>query len=134
MNLYIYALLDPNTGEVRYIGKSSDPQRRLKSHIQECTNHSRRTNNQRKREWIGSLLANKQKPIVVVLQELSESDDWAFIEFCWGWYYRLRGAILVNNGWDTPITPEQRALIGNRHDITVAPPDLTNFAPRRKAA
>ena len=32
---YIYALCDPRDGAVRYVGKSVDPEARLRGHIQE---------------------------------------------------------------------------------------------------
>jgi len=44
----IYALTDPSTGEVRYIGKANDPSARLKSHLMD----SRRRNTPVYR-WIG---------------------------------------------------------------------------------
>jgi len=33
MNMYIYALCDPITSEVRYIGKTSNPYRRYRQHL-----------------------------------------------------------------------------------------------------
>lgn len=132
MSIHIYALIDPNTGEVRYIGKSNNPHRRLTRHIHECkARHG--TTNERKRDWINALLAAGQKPHVVTLQTLEQGDDWAYVEFCWGWHYRTRGADLVNDGWDTPITAEQRAIVGNRHDVTVTAPDLSMYGMRRAA-
>lgn len=131
---FIYALVDPNTAEVRYIGKSDNPAKRLADHIRECTAQRYGTSNQRKRAWINRLLSAGQKPVVIVLQELQPGEDWAHTEFCWGWHYRTRGADLVNAGWDTPITDRQRAIVGNRHDVAVTPPDLSYLLDTQRRA
>ena len=33
---FIYSLIDPITHEIRYIGKTSNPEDRLKRHLQKC--------------------------------------------------------------------------------------------------
>ena len=70
MTDYIYALKDPNTKEIRYIGKTIRPMVRLKQHVDEAKNRkiiSHKTN------WIYGLLTNGQEPIMEILKE---SDDW----------------------------------------------------------
>lgn len=56
---FIYALCDPDTEEVRYIGKSNSTRRRYSDHINEC-----RTNRKsHKISWIKSLLSEKTDKI-----------------------------------------------------------------------
>ena len=50
---YIYALLDPETKYTKYIGKTSDPSKRLVEHIKTSKNAIIGT---KKEKWIKSLL------------------------------------------------------------------------------
>ncbi len=61
----IYALADPITGKVRYIGKTCSPQKRLHLHIHEA----RAGNATPKCAWIRSLLDIGQRPVLVALEE-----------------------------------------------------------------
>ena len=47
MNTFIYALIDPRTNEIRYVGKSNMPNIRYKAHIR-----NRKQNNTHKNNWI----------------------------------------------------------------------------------
>lgn len=60
---YIYALLDPRNNEVRYIGKTINPKRRLVEHL----NDSKREYNYRAM-WIKSLLKENLKPLIKFLK------------------------------------------------------------------
>ena len=64
----IYALIDPLTDEIRYIGYTSKSlEKRLKSHIYDCNRtKSHKTN------WINSLLNKGLKPIIKQLNETNE--------------------------------------------------------------
>ena len=64
---FIYALIDPNTLETRYVGKSDHPKSRLSHHI---TDAKTRTNCHRL-AWINSLWKLNQKPILKILEEVS---------------------------------------------------------------
>ena len=68
---YIYALLDPRDNQVRYIGKTTQPTKRLKSHISECKSikslHYRAM-------WIKSLLKKELLPIIKFLKICPLSD------------------------------------------------------------
>lgn len=66
---YIYALLDPITDEVRYIGKTVNPKYRLQQHI-----HESKTINNHRGNWIKSLLREDKKPILKILKICPLSD------------------------------------------------------------
>jgi hypothetical protein len=107
---FIYALVDPTTREVRYIGKSTDPTKRLSFHL---AKRSLKTNNP-KNLWIRSLVAKDLKPILVVLQKCSD-DKWAEAERAWIVTFRMIGADVTNtsDGGEgvlapTPETPTVR--------------------------
>jgi len=59
---FIYELLDPDSLEVRYIGKSKDIKRRYLSHIN--TSKHKRTH---KECWINSLILKGKKPILRII-------------------------------------------------------------------
>lgn len=60
----IYALLEPGTGEVRYVGRSWNPWARLSAHANKGTLPVR--------EWIASL---QQRPECVVLHQVRPDED-----------------------------------------------------------
>lgn len=63
MTITVYGLVDPRTPtDVRYVGQTSDPQRR---HLQHCTSKYRRTV---KEEWIQSLKEAGFLPQMVTLE------------------------------------------------------------------
>jgi hypothetical protein len=80
MKVFIYALIDPESQEVRYIGKTKNPNRRISQHINECSRIRTHKNN-----WILSLKNKKLKPIMTIIDEV-ESDEWVFFE---QWYIQL---------------------------------------------
>ena len=92
----IYALCDPVTGEVRYIGKANDPEKRLKSHLRDA--RSRRTPVYC---WINKLTSNGEKPVLKVLEWAT---DWREAERRLITQYRESGARLLNvaEGGDEP--------------------------------
>ena len=85
----IYALKDPATGEIRYVGKANDLEARLRSHRWEKRNPKLRT---RKVHWLRTLTAD---PIVEVL-EVCPREIWAGRERHWIKKYRDEGARLTN--------------------------------------
>lgn len=60
----IYALVDSNTKEVRYIGKTKDIDKRMAKHCKP----SQLKRDDHKSNWIRKLVANGQKPEVVILE------------------------------------------------------------------
>lgn len=76
-NTYIYALKDPITKHVRYIGKSNNVENRLRSHIRQAKNK-----NNYKNCWINSLLIKNLKPELEVLDEVLK-ENWQHWEKWW---------------------------------------------------
>lgn len=62
-NFIIYALLDPNTLEIRYIGKSCSGYRRIRQHL----SLSQLKSKNKKSNWLKSLLNDKLYPQVKIL-------------------------------------------------------------------
>lgn len=62
---FIYSLSCPISGDVRYIGKSNNPNVRLSDH------KKRKDNNTEKNLWISNLLKDKKSPILTILDEVS---------------------------------------------------------------
>lgn len=89
MITYIYGLIDPFTDEIRYIGKSIRPKERLRDH---CNDHS----DCHRTHWIQRVIAHGRRPKLVILQELSESDDWQQAERDWIAKARESGWPLTN--------------------------------------
>lgn len=88
--IYIYGLCDPESGLIRYIGKSIRPNERLTNHMNDQgTCH--RTN------WLRSLKSKGLKPNLVILQELPDDAIWQDAEKAWIAYGRSQGWPLVNN-------------------------------------
>jgi hypothetical protein len=85
----IYALLDPNTAEVRYVGKSVNPALRYASHI-----HSRLHPRTHCGKWIRSLAIKGHRPEMVILED---SADWHEAEPFWISYFKFLGARLTNH-------------------------------------
>lgn len=91
MTAYIYALQDPRTYEVRYIGKSVSPKNRLRNHI----NGQRYAQNWRMRQWIGELRADARRPVLMIVDEC-DLENWQERERHWIKIFREVGSRLCN--------------------------------------
>ena len=90
MKYKIYTLADPDTGEVRYVGKTKNSlQHRLKQHIYETFRYK-----SYKASWIKGLLLNEKMPIIELLDETNE--DWQSLESYWIAQFKSWGFKLVN--------------------------------------
>lgn len=113
---WIYVLIDPRDGRVRYVGKTERPKNRLASHL--SPSRFRQQENHRT-AWIGSLLRSGLKPIFKLI-DAGIGDGWAEAERAWISEFRANGADLVNGtdggegtmGRRVPLSPEHRAKIG----------------------
>ena len=73
MKVIIYALVDPITCKVRYIGRTSvSIKARLSKHIHDAKYHKRKTH---KEDWIRSLLKINCKPLIRRLTEIEGWDE-----------------------------------------------------------
>jgi len=88
---YIYSLSFPE-GNIRYIGKSDEPKKRLRSHIYEA---KRNKWNSYKNNWIRQLLAEGNKPIVNIIEEVDD-EKWAESEIYWIAQFKVWNFDLVN--------------------------------------
>lgn len=115
---FIYALVDPRTQQIRYVGKANDPQHRLRDHLREKRKSY-------KNSWIKELRDNGLVPELQIVEEVPVT-NWMERERYWIAYYRDLGMALVNgtDGGDgvhgMQHTPEARAKIsaagmGNQH-------------------
>lgn len=92
----IYALIDPRTHKVRYVGKSDDPTLRLWAHL-----HNESRPNTHKSRWIRQLVSEGFTPQLVILERV-KSEDWQTAEIKWIAHFRKAGSNLTNstNGGD----------------------------------
>lgn len=98
MDVVIYGLTDPETNEVRYVGKSVEPHRRLRAHIQ----HARNGGKTYRDTWIRSLLTQGLLPRMVELQRV-ESGSWQEAEAFWISHFRKSGNLTnLTDGGDGP--------------------------------
>lgn len=102
----IYALKDPGTGEIRYIGKANDSAKRFKSHIRDS-----RHRNTPVYCWIRKLISQNSLPLMEVLET---TEDWKSAEIRLIAEYRKTHRLLnVADGGDEPAcSKEQRAING----------------------
>ncbi|MDH1341897.1 GIY-YIG nuclease family protein [Ectopseudomonas oleovorans] len=105
----IYALCDPGTGEIRYVGKASDPAARLKSHLRDARRRATPVY-----RWINKLGRSSQQPTMRVLVW---TDDWRTDERRQITILRAEGCRLLNvaEGGDEPAcSPAVRAANGRK--------------------
>jgi hypothetical protein len=88
---HIYALTDPDTGDVRYVGKADNPSDRHRKHMlpSALAIRCRRTS------WLKGLINAGKKPGMEVLETVPDS-QWKERECYWIEFYRALGVNLVN--------------------------------------
>jgi hypothetical protein len=90
MKTFIYTLCDPDTMEVRYVGKSNNPQKRFYDHIAGVNKISHKSS------WIKSLLKENKKPILNIVDEVP-IENWQMYEISWINKYKKDGCRLTNH-------------------------------------
>lgn len=93
MKNFIYALSDPDTNEIRYIGKTDNPTRRYKAHLADKSRCH-------KVYWIQSLIKCGKKPIMIILEEIEKDSNWEDREKYWIEYYKNNNLVNMTDGGD----------------------------------
>lgn len=112
MSTIIYALGEPDTREIRYIGKTVRIARRYRDHITESPKKKTHLGN-----WLRKVLSRGEKPVLTRLcevpDELGSQAEMLFIKLA-----RDGGMNLVNStdgGEGITMTPEIRSKIGDKN-------------------
>jgi group I intron endonuclease len=85
-------LVDPETREVRYVGKSVDPENRFHAHL--APSHLKdRTH---KNAWLRRVVGHGLRPVLLILEEVPAGEDENARERFWISFYRECGARLTN--------------------------------------
>ena len=106
----IYTLSDPDTGEVRYVGKANNAENRLKSHLRDSL-----TRKSPLYSWVRKLTAKGKSPTMQVLRVVDEV-DWCEAEREAIACYRIAGGLLnIADGGEEPYcSPEVRSANGTK--------------------
>lgn len=98
MTFYVYGLCEPSTGDIRYVGKTSDMNRRLHSHLSESASiHVR--------DWVAGL---ERLPVVAELGSFATESE--ALEFETAKIYELRPTKLLLNR-------VKRGAVTGRHNL-----------------
>jgi hypothetical protein len=87
--VFIYALLDPETGKIRYVGKAKNLGNRLSRHLRDKTVNHRTS-------WIKNLASRGLQPAMELLDTVPVS-EWQFWEREYIRVFRALGMNLVNS-------------------------------------
>ncbi len=104
---FIYALCEPDTGEIRYIGKSDDPWLRFRKHNERAL----RGEQNHRACWIRSVLNSGAKPKLKIIDEVRFS-EWQAAEAAYIQFLLDQGCDLVNrtSGGEGGSMPEEVRL------------------------
>lgn len=91
MTWTIYALTDPRTSEVRYVGKTITPKKRIYHHVWDAMNANDHTH---KSNWIRALVEAGTLPVMSVLE--TGDGDWQTAERQWIKRFKDAGSNLTN--------------------------------------
>ena len=123
MHMYfVYALTDPRTGTVAYVGITNNAYERFKQHI------SYRDNNGKKHAWIQQLQQEKVMPAMKILEIVEDEETALNRERYWINYYKAQGIQLTNLYLINPYLPPVRRAAPQKHEIIGDSPDIV-FSP-----
>lgn len=110
---YIYILKDPRNNEVRYVGKTNNPESRIKSHCYGGVTGTYCSN------WINNLKSEGMTPEMEIIESNLSEDEWPEREKYWISYYRENGTRLTNiadggRGIESKIYGKSSFLIVNK--------------------
>lgn len=110
---FIYALCEPGTRTVRYIGKANRPERRFVEHLRASVKKKTHLGH-----WLSGVSNRGEKPVLVVLREVP-FERWAeaeerYIRIARGCGMKLVNATDGGDGLANP-TPETRAKMSAAH-------------------
>lgn len=105
---FIYALVDPKTQEVRYVGKADDPQKRFASHLND-------TSNPYKAFWIRQLKAQGYIPTLKILEEVEGAMGFVK-ESQWIKYYWEKGHNLTNSNSQLYMSNKKDEILNTRNN------------------
>lgn len=88
--VFIYVLKEPDTGEIRYVGKSDNPKTRLRAHVNRSKSHK-----DHRSCWIRSLLVRGTRPVLEIIDKVPET-LWESAEMGYIHLYKSQGCDLVN--------------------------------------
>lgn len=124
---YIYGLIDPRTNVVCYIGKTTNPKKRLKDHLVNLRKPSLKVN------WIKSLKSKGLVPIIKILKEceINEMTKWEifFIEEHRKTNSRLKNMTVGGDGGAMLFpkkNPNNKKVIGS--NLKIWPKEKTFFS------
>jgi hypothetical protein len=90
--IYIYALIDPITNDIRYIGKSNNVEKRFKKHMYDSLKNKKKTHKER---WIFKLKEKNLIPSLIILKETT-NNEYEYWEEYYIKYYKSLGCKLTN--------------------------------------
>lgn len=107
----IYYLICPLDGKVRYVGKSTNPKKRLKDHIADTGTSTG------KKKWISKLKKHNLFPILKIIQETETEEKARFLE---NEHVKRQAATLYNifmPGKNTPTLNDFRKIQNIKTDL-----------------
>ena len=106
MTYFVYALTDPVTGVVHYIGMTNNAHHRYKQHC-----HVDHYDQSAKGCWIRNLKENKLLPGLKILDIVETEDEVRQREIYWMEYYLKQGVLLTNKLLPLVLTPNSQPLL-----------------------
>lgn len=113
----VYALLDPRTNEIRYIGRTNNIKNRFAAHINRAKNLKKALNNNNEHlyNWINILLDLDLKPIIKILESDIIEDNINEKEIYWIKYYRNKTNLVNQNDGGKGFGLNNKVWVGKKH-------------------